>query len=178
MKQSRLWVVISLVLVFAAGAAAGIFAQRCLFNPKPVQRVQSNRGPSPAEWEKTLGLSEEQKTQIHEIFKKSDVRIEELRSDFYKSEYYKEYSKRVGEIRAQLRKDINAVLTPEQKAKQDEMEKKFREARKKEADRRSAESSPRPKDSPSKENVNEKEIRDRSGDPGRRGRDYPGFFPF
>ncbi|MBN1939814.1 MAG: hypothetical protein JW843_09525 [Candidatus Aminicenantes bacterium] len=169
MKQSRLWIVLSLVLVFAAGAAAGIFAQRCLFKSKAPQRTQQNRGPSPAEWEKSLGLTEEQKTQIHEIFKKSDVRIGELRSDYYK---------RVGEIRSQLRKDINAVLTPEQKAKQDEMEKKLREARKKDAERRSAESGPRPKDSPSKENANEKETRDRSSDPGHRSRDYPGFFPF
>jgi|GEM_PF-803880 len=168
MKQSRLWIVLSLVLVFAAGAAAGIFAQRYWFTRRPPERSQY-RGPSPADWEKALGLSEEQKTQIHEIFKTSDVRIGELRTDFYK---------RVGEIRGQIRKDINAVLTPEQKAKQDEMEKKYREARKKEADRRSAESGPRPKDSPSKENVNEKETRDRSGDPGRGGRDYPGFFPF
>lgn len=168
MKQSRLWIALSLTLVFAAGAAAGVFAQRYWFTRRPPQRSQ-NRGPSPADWEKSLGLSEEQKTMIHEIFKNSDVRITELRTDFYK---------RVGEIRSQIRKDINAVLTPEQKAKQDEMEKKYREARKKDADRRTSESNPRPKDNPSKENVDEKETRDRSSDPGRRGRDYPGFFPF
>jgi Spy/CpxP family protein refolding chaperone len=168
MKQSRLWVVISLVLVFAAGAAAGVFAQRYWFTHRPPQRSQ-NRGPSPADWEKSLGLTEEQKTKIHEIFKNSDPRITELRTDFYKH---------LGEIRAQIRTDINSVLTPEQKARQDEMEKKYREARKKEADKRSAEAGPRPKEAPSKETINEKETRDRSGDPGRRGRDYPGFFPF
>lgn len=153
MKQTRLGVVLSLLLAFAAGAAAGIFADRFLFSPRGHHRP----GPSPDQWEKDLGLSEGQKARIHEIFKNNDGRVNELRSDFFKH---------VGEIRSEIRKEIDAVLTPEQKVKQDALMEKFHKARSMDAGPRPADPDPRPEGGISKENSDEKENRDGSGDSG------------
>ena len=172
MMKSRLWIVVSLVLVFAAGAAAGIFAERSWFSHRPSMRP-SGRGPSPSPapthdwWSKELGLTESQKTQMQEIFKKNDIRMNELRTDFYKH---------LGEIRSEMRKEMDAVLTPEQKAKQDAMIQKYREARKKDAERRPPSPGPRPQGKSTKESTNEKEIRDRSGDSSDHRWSRPGLF--
>ncbi|MCX6566802.1 MAG: hypothetical protein NTW38_10370 [Candidatus Aminicenantes bacterium] len=165
MKQTRLGIVLSLLLAFAAGAAAGIFADRFLLTSRGHHRP----GPSPEKWEKALGLSEGQKTQIHEIFKKNDSRVNELRSDFFKH---------VAEIRSEIRKEIDAVLTPEQKVKQDALMEKYRETRKKDAGDRPADPGPRPEGGFSKENSDEKENSDGSGDPGHHRGTDPGLFLF
>jgi Spy/CpxP family protein refolding chaperone len=154
MKQTRLGIILSLLLAFAAGAAAGIFADRFLLNSRGHHRP----GPSPEKWEKDLGLTEDQKARIHEIFKKNDDRVDELRSDFFKH---------VGEIRFEIRKEIDAVLTPEQKVKQDALMEKFRKTRSRDDGSRPADSTPRPEGGHSKENSDEKENSDGSGDPGR-----------
>jgi Spy/CpxP family protein refolding chaperone len=167
MSKSRLWIVLSLVLVFAAGAAAGIFAERYWFVRRPPARSADR--PTHEHWVKALGLTEEQRTKIREIFKKNDVRLTELRTDF---------DKHLGDIRSAMMKEINAVLTPEQKAKQDAMIKQYREARKKETERRTQNSGARPQGTPTKELNNEKETRHRSGDPGDRRGSHPGLFPF
>jgi len=169
MPKSRLWIVFSLVLVFAAGAAAGIFAERYWFSHRPLMR-SSGRGPAPTHdrWSKELGLTEDQRAKIREIFKKYDVPMSELRTDFYKH---------LEVIRAEMSKEIEAVLTPEQKAKQDAMIQKYREARKKDAERRPQSSGPRPQGNPTKERSNEKENRYRSGDPGDRRGSHSGLFP-
>ncbi|MHB8055056.1 MAG: Spy/CpxP family protein refolding chaperone [Candidatus Aminicenantales bacterium] len=168
MKQTRFGIILSLTLACAAGAAAGVFAEKFLFANRAHHRY-SDRAPSPQQWEKDLGLSEEQKTRIHEIFKNNDGRIDTLRSDFFKH---------VEEIRSEIKKEIDAVLTPEQKAKMDAMMEKFREARKKDADRQPSGSDSRPKDGFSKENNDEKEDHVGSGDSGRdRGGD-PDHFPY
>jgi len=172
MMKSRLWIVVSLVLVFAAGAAAGIFAERSWFSHRPSMRP-SGHGPAPSpapthdRWSKELGLTEVQKAQIQEIFKKNDVRMNELRTDFYK---------RLEEIRSEMRKEMEAVLTPEQKAKQDAMIQKYREARKKDAERRPPSPGPRPQGKSTKERTNEKETRDRSGDSSDHRGSHPGLF--
>ena len=165
MKQTRVRIVLSLLLAFAAGAAAGIFADRLLITPRGHHRP----GPSPERWEKELGLSEGQKTRIHDIFKNNDSRIDELRSDFYKH---------VGEIRSEIRKEIDAVLTPEQKAKQDAWMEKSREARKKDAGTQPADPGPRPENGNPKENSDEKENRDGSGSAGHHRGTDPRLFLF
>lgn len=154
MKQTRLRILLSLVLAFAAGAAAGIFADRFLLD----HRGHHRPGPSPEQWARDLGLTEDQQTRIHEIFKKNDGRVDELRSDFYKH---------VEEIRSGIRTEIDAVLTPGQKVKQDALMEKFRKTRKPDAGPRPADSGARPEGGDVKENTDEKENRDGSGDPGR-----------
>jgi len=165
MKQTRVGIVLSLLLAFAAGAAAGIFADRFLLTPRGHHRP----GPSPEQWQKDLGLSEGQKARIHEIFKKNDGRVNELRSDFFKH---------VEEIRSEIRKEIDAVLTPEQKAKQDALMEKFRKTRSKDAGLQPADPDRRPEGGFSKENSDEKENRDRSDDPGHHRGTDPRLFLF
>lgn len=165
MKQTRRGVVLSLLLAFAAGAAAGIFTDRFLLSPRGHHRP----GPSPDQWEKDLGLSEGQKARIHEIFKNNDGRVNELRSDFFKH---------VGEIRSEIRKEIDAVLTPEQKVKQDALMEKFHKTRSKDAGPQPADPGSRPEDGLSKENSDEKENSDGSGDPGHHRGTDPRLFLF
>lgn len=166
MKQTRWRIVLSLVLAFAAGAAAGVFAVKVVWPPSGHHR-SAYRGPSPQEWEKALGLSAEQVAKIHEIFKNNDSRIDTLRSDFFEH---------VKEIRSEIHREIDAVLTPEQKAKNDAMMEKFREASKERADRPAPDSGP--DGGASKEKKDEKEGPVGSGDPGRDRRDHPYPFPY
>ena len=71
-------------------------------------------------------LTEEQKAQIREIFKKNEERMRAYRT---------ESRARLGELRKMLKDEIDAVLTPEQRAKNDEMIRRFEEWRKKDAER-------------------------------------------
>ncbi len=82
--------------------------------------------PSPEEWAKMLGLTQEQQDKIHEIFKKNDERMKAFRADSHD---------KLGDLRKQLKDEIDAVLTPEQRQKNDEMIRRFEEWRKKESER-------------------------------------------
>lgn len=162
MNKSKWWIALALILVFAAGFTLGVFGGRWLLarlSPGP---------PSQERWAKELGLTADQQAKIREIFKQNEDRIKELRNDYYKH---------IGEMRDAIRKDIDAVLTPEQRQKLEAMIQKMEQRRK--------ENSPRDKrgESPSKENATkekqgEKETDHRSGGPsGSRG-SWPGAWPF
>ena len=169
MKKSRFWIVVSLVLVFAAGIVGGIFGHRWFLVKKP----EARRGdvvasyPSHERLIKDLGLTVDQQEKIREIFKKNDERIKELRTDFYKH---------LGEIRDELRKEIDAVLTPEQKQKMEAMIQKSLDERRKETEKRGKRIEPRRKENPSKENEHEKEPNHRSGDSGGSRGSHPGLY--
>src|SRR5512137_1052822 len=126
MKKSRLFIVLSLALVFVAGAVAGVFADRLWFSKRPGARP-GGRGfaPTHERWAKDLGLTDDQQARIKEIFKKNDERMKPLRAEYDKIR--KEFDVRVGGVREELRKEIDAVLTPEQRQKQAEMIKQARE---------------------------------------------------
>jgi len=167
MKRSKLWVVLSLVLFFGAGVVAGIFVEKGILG----RHTPSHKPPAPPSmerWAKDLGLTAEQQTKIQDIFKRNEVRIKTLRSDFFKH---------LDEIRAQLKSEIDAVLTPEQRIKQDAMIKKHIEERRKEYDRdRTRES--HSGDPARKENANEKENDPEDRNPGSHRGGHPGFFPY
>jgi Spy/CpxP family protein refolding chaperone len=134
MNKSRLWIILSLLLLFAAGMVAGIFADKWFLGKKAdARRGQANRPPTLEFWTKELGLSVEQQARIREIFKhneerlQNDERLKSLRADL---------DKRYGEIRAQLKAEIDAVLTPVQKQKLEAMIKKHDDERRKENERR------------------------------------------
>jgi Spy/CpxP family protein refolding chaperone len=173
MSKSRLCFIFSLILVFAAGVVAGVFAERRWFAKETGGRP-SGRGPVPSHdrWAKELGLTAEQKSKIQDIFKKNDERMKELRTDYFKH---------LSEIRDQLRKEIDEVLTPEQRKKQAEMIQRARDQHRKEMDRRPPSPGPRPQNNPqekpSKERPNEKENDPRSGDYRDRRGSHPGLFP-
>ena len=129
MKKSKLWIILSLILIFAAGVGGGIFAEHWWLAKKPEARrsIMAARYPSHDRWAKELGLTAEQQEKIREIFKKNDVRIKGLRTDYFKH---------VGEMRDELKKEIDAVLTPAQKQKMEAMIQKFSEERRRDNEKR------------------------------------------
>ena len=170
MKKSRVWIVIALVLIFAAGIVGGIFAERWWIAKKPEFRRSAPTGhyPSMTRWAKDLGLTAEQQDKIKAIFQKNDERIKELRTDYYKH---------LGEIREQLKKEIDAVLTPGQKEKMEAMIQKQREEWRKANEQRDRRINPRQKPNMKKESNNEKESNLWTSDSGGNRRSHPGLHP-
>jgi Spy/CpxP family protein refolding chaperone len=169
-KKSKLWIVISLVLVFAAGVVGGILSERWILGRRPeTRRSGQPHFPSLERWAKDLNLTAEQQEKIKNIFKKNEERIKQLRTDFYKH---------LGEIREQLKSEVDAVLTPEQRQKLETMIQKHLQERRKEYEKRDRESEPRNKENSNKESANEKESDHRSGSYSG-GRDsHSGVWPF
>jgi len=123
----KILVALTLLVVFGLGVAAGVLGERYIVHKKD-RRTSVGRphAPSPESWAKELGLTQEQQDRIREIFKKNEERMKAYRT---------ESRARLGEIRKMLRGEIDAVLTPDQKKKNDEMIRRFEEWRKKEPDR-------------------------------------------
>ncbi len=179
MNRSRLWFVLAVVLIFAAGGAVGIFAERGLLAKRPSFR----RGPGPSgggapsmgRMFHDLGLSAEQQAKMREIFRANDERI---RNDETIKQLRAESNKRFAEIREQLKKEIDAVLTAEQKKKLEAMIQRNLEERRKDSERGDRRTDPRSNPSPKKESSDEKEEMDRRpGDPGGSRGSHPGIFP-
>jgi Spy/CpxP family protein refolding chaperone len=128
-NKYRLWIVLSLLVAFAAGVLGGIFAERIFFHPR--QHVRAQRGPShPPDLEgmaRDLGLSAEQKVEIKKIFEENEVRFKELRTDMHS---------RLSGIRSEIKNQIDAMLTPEQKQKLEAIIAKHDEQRKKESEQK------------------------------------------
>jgi Spy/CpxP family protein refolding chaperone len=123
----KILVALTLLVVFGLGVAAGVLGERYVVH-RAERRVATGRPhpPSPESWAKELGLTQEQKDKIHEIFKKNEERMKAYRADSHA---------KLDEIRKMLKGEIDAVLTPEQRQKNDEMIRRFEEWRKKEAER-------------------------------------------
>jgi Spy/CpxP family protein refolding chaperone len=123
----RILVALTLLVVFGLGVAAGYLAEKYVVH-KNNKRIAASRqhAPSPEDWFNELGLTQEQRDQIRQIFDRNEERMKAYRT---------ESRTRLGEIRKMLRDEINAVLTPEQKKKNDEMIRRFEERRKQEAGR-------------------------------------------
>ena len=123
----KILVALTLLVVFGLGVAAGVLGERYIVH-KSERRAAANRPhmPSPESWAKELGLTQEQQDKIHEIFKRNEERMKAYRT---------ESRTRLGELRKMLKDEIDAVLTPEQKKKNDEMIRRFEEWRKKESER-------------------------------------------
>lgn len=112
-KKYRLWVALTLVAVFALGAAAGVFGERYLMH-KRFRRPSQPHTPflllEPVA--KALALTAEQQDKLREIFKRSDERMKVLDTEIHA---------RLREIRAQLKSEVDGVLTPEQRTKLEEL---------------------------------------------------------
>lgn len=123
----KVLVALTLLVVFGLGVAAGVLGERYAVHNK-ARRLAANRPhpPSPEDWAKELGLTEDQKAQIREIFKKNEERMKAYRT---------ESRARLNELRKMLWDETNAVLTPEQKAKNEEMFRRMEEQRKKASER-------------------------------------------
>lgn len=123
----KILVALTLLVVFGLGVAAGVLGERYVVHKKD-RRTMAGRPhlPSPEGWAKALGLTEGQKTQIREIFKKNEERMRAYRT---------ESRARLNEMRKTLWEETNAVLTPEQRKKNEEMFRRMEEQRKKESER-------------------------------------------
>ncbi|MGB8951922.1 MAG: hypothetical protein WCC06_04565 [Candidatus Aminicenantales bacterium] len=166
MKRIKFWIIFSLVIVFIAGAVGGIFCERYLVSKKWGARKRASFRPHSFQ---ELNLTSDQEGKIKAIFKENDVRIRELRSDYYK---------RLGEIRSQLKSEVDKVLTPEQKQKLESMIQKFRGQRRREYEEREKKLKEQPKDNPMKEKEHEKEDYHRSSNSDNHYRSHPGICPF
>ena len=171
MKKSKLWIILSLILIFAAGVGGGIFAEHWWLAKKPEARrsIMAARYPSRDRWAKELGLTAEQQEKIREIFKKNDERIKGLRTDYFNH---------VGEMRDELKKEIDAVLTPAQKQKMEAMIQKFSEEHRRDNEKREKQNESQRNRNLRKESDNEKKGDRRSGDPGGSLWSHPGLYPY
>ena len=170
MNKSKWWIALALILVFAAGVTLGVFGGRWLLARRPPDRRSD--APSQERWARELGLTADQQAKIRDIFKKhdpeKDERLKELRTDV---------NKHLGEMRDVLRKDIDGVLTPEQRQKMAAMIQKMEQRRKEIPPRDKRGESPI-KENPTKEKQGEKETDHRSGGPGGSRGSWPGTWPF
>jgi Spy/CpxP family protein refolding chaperone len=123
----KILIALTLAVVFGLGVAGGVLGERYVVH-RAARLAAASRPhmPSPEDWAKALGLAQEQQDRIHEIFKKNDERMKAFRADNHA---------KLSDLRKQLKIEIDAVLTPEQKQKNDEMIRRFEEQRKKEAER-------------------------------------------
>ena len=123
----KILVALTLLVVFGLGVAAGVLGERYVVHRKGRHAAASRpHPPSPEAWAKELGLTQEQQDKIRELFKENEERMKAFRT---------ENRARLGELRKRLWDETSAVLTPEQKAKNDEMIRRFEEWRKKESER-------------------------------------------
>jgi len=131
-NKYRLWIVLSLVGAFSAGVLGGIFAERNFIHPRQHTRVERgpNHPPDLEEMGRELGLSPDQKEGIRQIFEKNDSRFKEL---------YTEMHDRLSSLRSEIKNQIDAVLTPEQKQKMEAIISKHGEQRKKASEQKDKE---------------------------------------
>lgn len=112
-KKYKIWVALTLLVVFALGAAAGVFGERYLMHRR-YRRPAQPRTPflllEPVA--KALALTAEQQDKLREIFKRSDERMKVLDTEIHG---------RLREVRAQLKSEVDGVLSPEQRTKLEEL---------------------------------------------------------
>jgi len=121
----KLWIILSLIVVFIAGVISGVLIDKNILNKgrRDSHRRSSARFPTLEIMAGELALSAEQQVQIREIFQNNEERFKNLR---------KEMDKSLKEIRSQLLIDIQSVLSDEQKTKFEAMIEKYRSQRKRE----------------------------------------------
>jgi hypothetical protein len=129
-NRNKFWIVLSFIVVFAAGIAAGVLCENNLLNKKPRRssdRRSSVRFPTLDMMAEELDLTEEQQEQLKEIFKNNEERLKT-----YRSQIHEQYTA----LRAQLKEEMNNVFTEEQKTKLESMIEKYRSERKKQSEER------------------------------------------
>jgi Spy/CpxP family protein refolding chaperone len=119
------WIVFSLVVALGAGFVGGILGERYYLQKRHGRG--SAHPPSLEQMAKDLALTADQQEQIKKIFESNEAKLKELRSDM---------RGRLKAIRAEVKSEIDNVLTPEQRQKMEAMIKKYEARRKKESEER------------------------------------------
>ncbi|HEK85541.1 MAG: hypothetical protein ACPLZD_03050 [Candidatus Saccharicenans sp.] len=145
-NKYKLWVALSLILVFGLGIVVGLFWEKSFLQPSKQKTTQKQEPfPTMEVISKELQLTSEQEARIRQIFKESEERFDSFR---------KEVHLRLKELRDQLKKDMDSVLTPEQQKKMQEMMDRYmRQQRRDSSERR--EDKPQDQIPPKKENKGE-----------------------
>jgi len=133
-NKYKLWIVLSLAAVFVIGLAAGYLGERYIVH----RAFHKGRPhfPTVESWARDLDLTKDQQDRIREIFAGNEARLKAFGDDFHR---------RMDEIRAQLKREVDAVLTPEQIVRLEALIKKYVGKDKTGKDKSSGDSS-RPKD--------------------------------
>jgi hypothetical protein len=127
---NKFWIVLSFLIVFAAGVTAGILFENKFLEKKPRrngERRSSVRFPTLDMMAEELGLTEEQQGQLREIFKNNEERLKAYRNEIH--DHYRV-------LRSQLKEEMDSVFSAEQKAKFEAMIEKYLSERKKEVENR------------------------------------------
>ena len=126
----KFWIVLSLIIVFAAGILGGVLLEQQLAHSKikkKTERRSSVRFPTLEMMAVELSLTSEQQEKIREIFRNTEERMKELNSSF---------RKQFSNLRSELKNDIKSVLSEEQAQKFEAMIERYLSQRKKEMEER------------------------------------------
>lgn len=126
----KFWIVLSFIVVFAAGVAGGILFEKNFLEKKPKrdgERRTPVRFPTLDMMAEELGLTTEQQEKLREIFKNNEERLNALRSQIH-DQY--------AALRSRLKEEMDRVFTEEQRMRFEAMIEKYLSERKKEMDRR------------------------------------------
>ncbi|MGB2908039.1 MAG: hypothetical protein WBB73_13115 [Candidatus Aminicenantaceae bacterium] len=129
----KFWIVLSFLVVFAAGLVSGVILEKNILNPKPnLPSRDARRGdrahfPTINELEEVLKLSTDQQDLMRAVFQQNEERLKQVRKDIY-AEYRT--------LRDQFLEDIKAVLDPEQIKQFDAILEEYLTQRHEEAERR------------------------------------------
>jgi hypothetical protein len=129
-NKDKLWIVLSFIIVFAAGVAGGILFENNFLDKKPrrnTERRSSVRFPTLEMMAKELGLTSEQQEKLREIFKNNEERLNTLRSQIHD-----QYSA----LRMQVKEEMMQVFSEDQNVKFEAMIEKYLAQRKKEIEER------------------------------------------
>ncbi len=120
----KIWIILSLIIIFIAGVVSGVLFEDHILERK---RRGSVHFPSLEIMAQELTLSLEQQSEIKELFKSNEERFHTLRKEVHKS---------LAGIRTQMISDIKSVLDDNQNKKFEAMIKKYKAQRQKEHEER------------------------------------------
>ncbi|MBN1223573.1 MAG: hypothetical protein JXB23_10005 [Candidatus Aminicenantes bacterium] len=129
-NRYKLWIVLSLVIVFVAGVVCGVLIEDLfLENGKREERREreTHRFPTLETMAQKLKLTADQQEQIRQLFSDNEVRFKNLRTEIHE---------RLSVIRHQSINDIKSVLDEEQNIKFDAMIEEYMARREQEHDKR------------------------------------------
>ncbi len=133
-NKYKFWVIFSVLVAFVAGLVGGFWLERYLaLKKRPPSGARPPREavhfPTLDEMSRELELTADQQEEIRKVFERNDGRLKELRSEMHS---------RLTEIRAKLKTELDAVLTPAQRDKFEAMIEKYLQRRKRDFEKRKA----------------------------------------
>ena len=124
----KFWIILSLVIVFAAGVLGGILLEKHVLDKRTERWTRGhNHFPTIHILAEELNLTDEQQKQIMEIFKNNEKRFKNLKDQI---------DEKLSSIRSQLKDEIKSILSEEQSLKLEAMIERHTFRGREETDRR------------------------------------------